>query len=224
MSKQELILKAQTRKERGKKRNAELRKQGNIPAIVYGHKKDPQSLTMNEHDFVEVLHHGKKLMDIEVDGKPEKLLLKEVQYDHLGRKVIHVDLIRVDLSEKVKVEVPLIFKGVAFGTTEGGVVEEHLTKLEIECTVTEIPDSIDVNIKGLKLNDSLFVKDIVLPPNTKLISDPELLVIACKEPVEIVEPTVEAAALEPTSPEVITERKPKEGEEGAEGAAPAEKK
>ncbi|MEN6386594.1 MAG: 50S ribosomal protein L25 [Phycisphaerales bacterium] len=218
MSNEELILKAQTRKERGKKNNAKLREQGSIPAVIYGHKKEPQSVTLNEHDFAEVLHHGKKLLDIELDGKPDKFLLKEIQYDHLGKKMVHIDFLRVDLSEKVTVAVPLVFKGTAIGTNEGGVVEEHLASIEIECTVTEIPESIDVAIKNLKLGDFMHVKDIVLPPGVRLITDPELLLIACKEPVEIVEPTAEAVALEPTSPEVITERKPKEGEEGEEGA------
>jgi len=218
MSKKELILKAQTRKERGKKHNAKLREQGSIPAIIYGHKKDPQSITLSEHDFVEVLHHGKRLMSVEVDGKPDKFLLKEVQYDHLGRKMIHVDFVRVDLSEKVTVEIPLVFKGTAVGTTEGGVVEEHLNKIEIECLVTEIPESIDVSIKALKVGDFMFVKDIAVPAGMKLVTDPELLLIACKEPVEIAEPAPEDAAVEAASPEVITERKPKEGEEGEEAA------
>lgn len=217
MSKQELILKAQTRKERGKKHNAMLRQQGSIPAVIYGHKKDPQMVTLNAHDFAEVLHHGKRLMDVEVDGKTDKFLLKEIQYDHLGRNMVHADFVRVDLSEKVTVEVPLVFKGTAIGTTEGGILEEHLDKIEIECLVTEIPDAIEVSIKSLKLGDFMFVKDIAIPAGMKLITDPELLLIACKEPVEIVEPSPEEAALEPTAPEVITERKPKEGEETEEG-------
>jgi len=218
VSKEGFILKAQTRSERGKKHNAKLRQQGNIPGIIYGHKQEPQAVALNEHDFAEVLHRGKKLLDVEVDGKAEKLLLKEIQYDHLGRQMIHADLIRVDLSEKVTVQVPLVFKGPAIGTTEGGVVEEHLDSIEIECTVTEIPESIDVSIKALKIDESLHVKDIVLPPGAKLITNPELLLVACHEPVEIAEPTLDAAAAatEPVSPEVITERKPKEGEEDAE--------
>ncbi|OQA00617.1 MAG: 50S ribosomal protein L25 [Planctomycetes bacterium ADurb.Bin401] len=215
VSKEGLVLKAQTRSERGKKHNAKLREKGNIPGIIYGHKQEPQAIVLNEHDFVEVLHHGKKLMDIEVDGKSEKLLLKELQYDHLGKKIVHTDFLRVNLSEKVTVTVPLVFKGTAVGVAEGGIMEEHLDSIEVECTVTEIPESIDVSIKGLKIGDFMEVKDIVLPQNIKLVTSPELLVVACKEPVEIVEATPEEAALEPTAPEVITERKPKE-EEGEE--------
>jgi large subunit ribosomal protein L25 len=223
VSKEELILKAQTRQERGKKRSAKLRKDGKIPAIIYGHKQEPQAVAINEHDFTETIHHGKRLLDVEIDGKAEKLLIKDVQYDYLGKRIIHTDLIRVDLSEKVKVQVPLAFKGAPAGAAEGGILEEHLSRLEVECTVTEIPESIDVSVKAMKVDDSIYARDIVLPPGVKLVTGPEVLVIACHIPLVIEEPVAAeaVAAEEPTSPEVITERKPKEGEE--EGAAPAEK-
>jgi len=217
VSKEELVLKAQIRSGRGKKQAKKLREQGNIPAIIYGHKEEPLAIGLSSHDFAEALHHGHRLLDVDIEGKKEKLLVKELQYDHLGRAIIHVDLIRVDLSEKVTVEVPLVFKGVPVGVSEGGVIEEHLAKIEIECTVTEIPESIDVSIKGLKIDESMHVSDIVLPPGVSLVTSPELLLIACHEPVEVVEPTAEegVAAAEPATPEVITERKPKE-EEGEE--------
>jgi large subunit ribosomal protein L25 len=213
MVSKEFVLKAEIRKEHGKKHLANLRQQGKIPAVVYGHKQEPQSITIDLHDFAEGLHHGHKLIDIEIDGKKEKLLVKEVQYDHLGRQMIHADFIRVDLSEKVEVSVPLVFKGTPVGASEGGILEEHLDSIEIECAVTEIPDSIDVSVKGLKIDEALHVRDIALPAGVKLVSDPELLVIACSKPVEIAPAEEAVGAEEPTSPEVITERKPKEGED-----------
>ena len=225
VSKEELILKAQTRQERGKKRSAKLRQQGKIPAIIYGHKQEPQAIALDVHDFTENIHHGKRLLDIEIDGKAEKLLIKDVQYDYLGKKIIHADLIRVDLSEKVKVMVPLAFKGIPVGATEGGVLEEHLSRLEVECTVTEIPKTIDVSVKAMKIDDSIYAREIVLPAGVKLVTAPEVLVIACHIPLVVEEPVAAEAVVteEPTSPEVITERKPKEGEEEA-GAAPEKEK
>jgi large subunit ribosomal protein L25 len=225
VSKAELILKAQTRQERGKKRSAKLRKDGKIPAIIYGHKQEPQAVALNEHDFTEIIHHGKRLLDVEIDGKAEKLLIKDVQYDYLGKRIIHTDLIRVDLSEKVKVQVPLVFKGAPAGAAEGGVLEEHLAQLEVECTVTEIPEAIDVSVKAMKIDESIYARDIVLPAGVKLVTGSEVLVIACHVPLVIEEPVAaEAVAVEgPVSPEVITERKPKEGEEEA-GAAPEKEK
>ena len=224
VSKEELILKAQTRQERGKKRSAKLRKDGKIPAIIYGHKQEPQAVALNEHDFTETIRHGKRLLDVEIDGKAEKLLIKDVQYDYLGKRIIHTDLIRVDLSEKVKVQVPLVFKGIPAGASEGGVLEEHLAQLEVECTVTEIPKAIDVLVKAMKIDDSIYARDIVLPAGVKLVTGPEVLVIACHVPLVIEPVAAEAVAVEgPISPEVITERKPKEGEEET-GAAPEKEK
>lgn len=217
MASKEFILKARARNELGSKRAAKLRQAGSIPAIIYGHGQKPQAITLDQHDFTEGIHHGRRLFDVELDGKKEKLLVKDVQYDYLGRKIIHADLIRVDLSEKVKVQVPLAFKGTPAGASEGGLLEEHLDHIEIECAVTDIPESIDVSVKGLKVGDSLHARDVVLPPGIKLITAEDVLLIACHLPAAPVEEPVAAApgVEEPTSPEVITERKPKEGEEEA---------
>jgi large subunit ribosomal protein L25 len=216
MISKELVLKAEARKGLGSKHAAKLRLTGKIPAIIYGHKQEPEAVVFDEHDFTEGLHHGYRLFDVEFDGKKEKLLIKDVQYDYLGKKIIHADLIRVDLSEKVKVEVPLVFKGAAAGISEGGVLEEHLDHIEVECAVTDIPKAIDVLVKNLKMGDSLHVRDIVLPEGVGLVTDINALVIACQKPMIVAATEEVAVTEEPTTPEVITERKPKEGEEETE--------
>jgi large subunit ribosomal protein L25 len=217
MVSKEIILKARARKEFGSKNAAKTRLAGRIPAIVYGHGQKPEAIVLDEHDFTEGIHHGHRLFDVEVDGKREKLLVKDVQFDYLGRRIIHADLIRVDLSERVKVQVRLVFKGTPAGAQEGGLLEEHLDRLEIECAVTDIPESIDVSVKSLKVDDSLHARDIQLPPEVKLITDLNALLIACHLPAaQVVEEVAAAAVEEPTAPEVITERKPKEGEEETE--------
>lgn len=216
MVSKEMVLKARARKEFGSKNAAKTRLAGRIPAIVYGHGQKPEAIVLDEHDFAEGIHHGHRLFDVEVDGKREKLLVKDVQFDYLGRKIIHADLIRVDLSERVKVQVRLVFKGAPAGAQEGGLLEEHLDNLEIECAVTDIPESIDVSVKSLKVDDSLHARDVQLPPEVKLISDPNALLIACRIPAAQVVEEEAAAVEEPTAPEVITERKPKEGEEETE--------
>ncbi|MGA2916027.1 MAG: 50S ribosomal protein L25 [Sedimentisphaerales bacterium] len=215
MASKEFVLKAQARKELGSKRAAKLRLTGNIPAIIYGHGQKPQPIVLGEHDFTEGIHHGHRLFDVELDGKREKLLVKDVQYDYLGKKIIHADLIRVDLSEKVKVQVRLAFKGTPVGATEGGLLEEHLDHIEVECAVTDIPESIDVSVKGLKVGDTLHARDVALPAGVKLITVPDALLIACHLPVAPVEEAAVPGVEEPAAPEVITERKPKEGEEEA---------
>jgi large subunit ribosomal protein L25 len=218
MTSKELVLKAELRKEVGSKHAEKLRKQSKVPAVIYGHKQEPESIVLDSHEFAESLHHGQRLYDIQIGSKKEKMLLKDVQYDYLGKKIVHIDFMRVDLSEKVKVEVPISFKGVAAGTHEGGIIEEHLAQLEIECAVTEIPESIDVSIKALKVGESIRACDVVLPAGVKLITSPETLLIACHEPIAA--PVEEAAPAageeEAAAPEVITERKPKEDEESEE--------
>ena len=98
--------------------------------------------------MVSHLNHGAHLFDLTLDGKSEKVLVKEVQYDHLGIEVIHVDFARVSLDEKVEVTVPLELKGTPKGEADGGVLQQIVSELEIECLVTDIPDVIRHNVIG----------------------------------------------------------------------------
>ena len=217
MAVETVILKAQVRTTGGSKNAAALRRQGMIPAVVYGHKEKPVSIALNEHDFLAAMQRGSRLFDIELDSKKEKLLIKEVQYDHLGKDILHADFMRVDLTERVKVAVPLEVKGTAKGAAEGGVVDQHLAQLEVECVVTNIPVSIPVSIKELGVGDSIKAGDIQLPEDVKLVTDPAAIVLACHLVIEA--PTAEEAAVEaPTAPEVIGKEEKEEGEEGEEPA------
>ncbi|MCX5637852.1 MAG: 50S ribosomal protein L25, partial [Planctomycetota bacterium] len=101
-----LQLEAQVREGCGTREAARLRQQGRVPGIVYGHQKDPLAISLDAHDLFEGLHHGHRLVDLQIDGKTEKTLIKDLQYDHLGKSVIHVDLIRVSVTDTVKVAVP----------------------------------------------------------------------------------------------------------------------
>ena len=98
-------LKARIREQVGTKSAVKLREQGLIPAVVYGHKQEPVSICVNAHEFVENLHHGHRLLEVEIDGKKDTMLVKDLQYDYLGKDVIHADLMRVNLSERLTVEV-----------------------------------------------------------------------------------------------------------------------
>ena len=90
--KKTLLLKAEIREHTGSKTVRKIRRQGRIPAIVYGHKKEPAAISLDAHNFIEGLHHGQRLIDIQIGRKKEKAIVKELQYDHLGRNIIHVDL------------------------------------------------------------------------------------------------------------------------------------
>jgi large subunit ribosomal protein L25 len=208
-----LLLEAQIREHTGSKAAARVRKQGQIPGIVYGHKQDPVAILLNAHDFSEGLHHGHRLMDITVGGKTEKMIVKELQYDHLGRNIVHVDLMRVDVTEAVRVSVPIELKGTAKGTHEGGIVEQHASQLEIECLVTNMPESIVVSVKELGVGQAIHAGEVALPEGVTLISPPEMLLAACHV-VAAAKTTEELEAETPVAPEVIGEKK----EEPAESA------
>ncbi len=174
-----LLLKAEIRERTGSKHAERVRNRGRIPAIVYGHKREPTAISLDAHDFAEGLHHGHRLMDIQIGRRKEKMIVKDVQYDYLGKDIIHADLMRVDVSETVKVAVPIELKGVAKGTHEGGVIEEHIDRLEIECKVTDIPESIVISVKDTGVGDSLHAGDVKLPEGVRLVTPPETLVVTC---------------------------------------------
>jgi large subunit ribosomal protein L25 len=216
-----VLLKAEKREQTGTSSAAKMRKSGRIPAVVYGHKQEPAAISLDAHTLIEALHHGHRVMDVQIGKKQEKVIVKDMQYDHLGRDIIHVDLMRVDVSEKIEVSVPIEIKGVAKGTHEGGVIEVHTDHLEVECLVTEIPKSIVVNIKDVGVGDTVHASDIELPSGVKLVSDPEILLLACNVIAEV-KTTEELEAEMPAVPEVITEVK-EEAEEGEAEGKPSEK-
>jgi large subunit ribosomal protein L25 len=203
-----LTLQAELRGRLGTKAASAVRKQGRIPCVVYGHKKDPVAITVNAHDFLEGVHHGHRLMDITIDGATEKMLIKELQFDHLGRDVVHVDLMRVDVTEMIEVSVPIELKGVAKGVADGGVVESNADHIEVECLAINIPDKITVSIKDLGVGESIKAGDIKLPDGVKLVSAPEANVVSCRVVAEA-KTTEQMEAEAPAAPEVITEKAPK---------------
>jgi large subunit ribosomal protein L25 len=191
-----------------------LRRDGRLPAVVYGHGQEPLHVTIDNHDFVHHLHEGVHLLQLQTDGQIETCLIKDVQYDHLGSQIIHVDLARIDLNEEVTVSVPLELRGKdksPGAKAPNSIVEQPIVDLEVRCLASNIPDEIIVDISMMNLGDVLTVADLKLPEGVATDEDPEAIVVSIQETREVVEEAVapEAAAGEP---EVITERKPKEGE------------
>ena len=210
-----LSLQAEPRERIGSKGAAAVRRKGRIPAIVYGHKQEPVAISLDAHDFIEGLRHGHRLMDVTVNGSAEKMLVKDLQYDHLGRTILHVDLIRVDVTERIKVEVALELKGIPKGTQEGGVLESHMDHLEVECLAVDIPESIVVSVKDLDVGQSLFARDVKLPDGVKLVTGADVMVTTCRVLAEA-KTTEQVEAETPIAPEVIREKAPTEEGEAAE--------
>ena len=209
--------------ELGGRANKRLRDAGLLPGVIYGHKEAVVPVKLPRKEVVGFLNKGAHLFDLSLDGKSEKVLIKEVQYDHLGIEVIHVDFARVSLDERVKVTVPIELKGTPKGEADGGVLTQVIASLEVECLVTDIPELIRHNISEMALNDVLHIKDLKLPENVKAMQDGEYIVATVRE---ILEPVAAAAAVAEEGaamPEVIG-RKVAEGDEAAEGAAGDAKK
>jgi len=208
-----LSLKAEVREHTGSRAAAEVRRQGRIPAIVYGHKEEPTPISLDAHDFVESLHHGIRLLDIKIGRRSEKAIVKDLQYDHLGRKIIHADLVRVNVKEKVAVTVPIELKGTAQGTQDGGLLEEHADHLVVQCLPTQIPESILVSVRELEIGASIHAGDVELPEGVVLVSPADTLLAACRALV-VAKTTEELEEEAPAAPEVIG--RAKEGEEAGE--------
>jgi len=188
---------AKTRKELGSRANKRLRDTGILPGVIYGHKQAVLPIALTRKEVANHLQHGAHLFSLALDGQKETVLVKEVQYDHLGIELIHIDFSRVDLNERVKITVPLELKGTPKGEADGGVLQQLITDLEIECVVTDIPDMIRFNVSELGLNSVLHVKDLVLPPNVKTLQDGEFIVATVKEIIETAATAVEGETAEP---------------------------
>lgn len=207
-------LHVEMREAKGTRAARRLRREGKLPAVIYGHGETPENVVVDVHDLSNLLEHGVHVAELDLGGSNRQVLIKDVQFDHLGLAPIHVDFTRVDLTEQVTVSVPLEFKGTPVGTHEGGALEHLMVDLEVKCLVTQIPESVRINVGEMKLDDVLYVRDITLPENVVAILPPETIVCAVRARAEAEE--VEEVAVKeetPGQPEIIG-RKEKEEETG----------
>lgn len=213
MAKQSIQLKAEPRSALGSRANKRLRDSGFVPGVVYGHKEAVVPVTLPKKEISTHLAHGAHVFDLNLSGKSEKVLVKDVQFDHLGIEVLHVDFARVSLDERVEVTVPLELKGTPKGEADGGVLQQIVAELEIECVVTDIPDVITHNVADMAIDDVLHIKDLKLPAGAKAMQDADLIVAMVKVIEE--EAAAGAAEGETAEPEVIGRKA--EDAEAAEG-------
>ena len=207
-----MALKVEKRSTFGSRAVRRMRAAGTIPGNIYGHQVAPVAIAVPEDAVREYVHSGHRVVDVELDGATETAILKDVQWDTFGVQIQHFDLLRVDKDETVEVSVPLELKGTAPGTMAGGMLEQHLHELTVECRAAEIPDSIPVRISGLELGQAIHVKDLEIPETIKVLDSPEEMVVHVVKPAEQA-PVSAAIEPGPTEPEVIRESKPAEEEE-----------
>jgi large subunit ribosomal protein L25 len=217
---EDLVLKLDRRDAKGTRAARRLRREGRIPVVLYGHGQESLTLAASAHDLAAAVATGHKVFDLEVDGKREKGLLKDLQYEPLGIEILHADFTRVAADERVTISVPLRLVGTPVGVTqEEGVLHQTVHELEIECLALEIPEEIKVQVSELALNDSIAVKDLELPHGVTTELDPETAVCTVSPPAleEEEEAPAEGEVEIAAEPEVIG-RKPEEEaeEEGGE--------
>jgi len=214
-----ITIKGEARPTAGSRAMRKLRAAGKLPAIMYGHGEAPESVTLAEHEVEVALAHGARMLQVEMQGQVKPYLIKEVQYDHLQAMPIHMDLARVDLHERVQVRVGIELRGTPKGISEGGMIDQSLLQIEVECLVTEIPDTLHPLVTHLGMNESLLVKDLVLPPGvTPLVELNRPVCTIRKMAEEVVAPVEEAVEGAETTAEPerigrIKKEEPGEGEE-----------
>lgn len=210
-----VTLKAEKRDPAGSRAAGRLRRKGLVPAIIYGHGETPVPVALNGELLTHTLRHGAHLLDLEIDGDTQKLLVKDVQFNYLGDTIVHVDLARVNLDERVTVTVQLNFRHEPIGVTEDeGQFLTPVMEVEVECLVTAIPDEIRVECRDLRIGDSITIADLVLPEGVVCTEPADLTVASVVQPREEEEAPAEAGEVS-AEPELIG-RKAEEGEEGEE--------
>ncbi|MEM1027579.1 MAG: 50S ribosomal protein L25 [Planctomycetota bacterium] len=176
MSHETPVLEAQTRTKLGSRYAIRLREQGQLPAVLYGHKQDPVHVAINARALHDVLISGAHVIEVQVDGKAEPCLIKDVQYDYLDTTPVHVDLARVDLNEEVTVELEVVFKGEPAALNEAGaMLSTPHTSANVSCKASAIPDHLICDISELGLEDSIYVQDLKLPDGVTLAEDANFL-------------------------------------------------
>lgn len=221
-------IQVQPRERLGSRDSARLRASGRLPMVIYGHKQDAVHVSADTKAITDLLHRRTRVLEVQVGQTVEPCLVKDVQWDHLGSKIIHLDLTRVDLNEKVTVpvELQLVGEPKALNDIEGAILDHPVAHIEVECLVTAIPERIRVDVSGVTADEPLTAGKIKLPEGVTLKEDPELIVAQIQIVQEVEEAPV-AAEGQTAEPELIG-RKPAEEEgaaaEGGEAAAPKAEK
>jgi len=197
------VLQVESRKLFGRKNNRRLRGDGKLPAILYGHGKKPVALSLTKEQFLASIRHGAKVVEL-AGVEQGQALLQEVQWDTFQQNVLHVDLLRVEQGDRVKVEIPLVLRGVAPGINEGGIVEQLLRRVILETSPAMVPEQLHLSINHLELGSSLTVGDIDdVPEGAKLLLEDSQVCVQCVMPAVEFEEEVEGGVEGSSEPEVV---------------------
>jgi large subunit ribosomal protein L25 len=220
-------LKASVRDRVGSRYADRFRKQGKLPAVVYGHKLEPLPIAIDSKESITHFNKGEKVFKLELPagkgGGDDMVLLKDVQFDFMGNNIVHADFARVTLDERIHTKVHITLVGEAIGMKQAGaILMRPSTEIEIECKVRDIPDHLEVPIHELDMGHTITADKVKLPKaDMKLVTDTHAVVAQIVLGVELKIAEETAVTAEGAEPEVIGAKK--EGEEGAAAAAPGAK-
>ena len=214
-------LTATVRTDRGTGVARKLRQTGHVPAVVYGHGREPQSLTINTREVDKLLSQisaANTVIDLSIDGSPVRTLIREVQRHPFKRHIVHIDFQELVAGEKVTVDVPLRFTGTAEGVrNSGGILEETMHRIHVRVDPSSIPDQITVDVTHLTIGHSIHIRDLALPQGVTVLDDVDATICVCAAPKAAVEETPAAAvegeaAAAVAEPELIRKPKPEDEE------------
>ena len=203
-------LSAALRTETGKGAARSLRREGRVPGIIYGHAREPQPLTVDAKELGRLLEHVTEstVIELALDGKPTKTLIREIQRHPFKKQFLHVDFQELVAGESVIVRIPLVFRGVAQGVkVDAGIMNTLMTEFEVEADPSNIPDHIDVDVTNVTIGHALHVGEIPLPAGVTVLDDPESAVVIVSAPKATELTPAEGIVAIPAEPELI--RKPK---------------
>ena len=219
-------LSANSREGTGKGAARTLRSQGLIPAVIYGHGRDPQALALNARDLDKMLSHiqaESTVIEVTVGGHTAKTLIREIQRHPIKRQILHVDFQALVAGEKVTVSIPIVLLGTPEGVRlEGGVLDQTLREIEIEVDPSHIPDHVEYDVTNMVIGDAVHISDLKVPEGVEVQDDPETSVAVLAAPRAVIEETpavaeaVEGEEGAVAEPEVIGRGKEDDEEEGDE--------
>jgi large subunit ribosomal protein L25 len=204
-------LTAEARTSFGKGAARKIRATGKIPAVIYGHGTEPQHVTLPGHEVSLILRKANAVFDLDIDGKSQLALVKDVQKDPVKQIIEHLDLIIVRKGEKVTIDIPVHLEGEA---APGTTVNQDANTLSIEAEATNIPERLVISIEGLEEGTHITAADVKLPAGSSLISDPELLVVGIVGSSE-----ADLGEGEETAEEAASDEAAASGDAAAEAAA-----
>jgi large subunit ribosomal protein L25 len=211
-------LSATARPGTGKGAARTLRRDGRLPAVIYGHAREPLSLSVPEREFERLLEKvaaENTVIELSIDGAMSRTLIREIQRHPVKRNVLHVDFQELVAGERVIVRIPIVLQGIPDGVRQaGGILSQIMQELECRVDPLNMPSHIDVDVTNVTIGHSVHVSEMTIPEGVEVLDDPESAVAIVAAPKEevVVAPVVGATPEAPAEPELI--RKPKEGEEG----------